>query len=62
MAYWRPAEIYSLYPASFIVLFEIIISNDMSLLGIAYDTLGHIASSSEGKITLAKLGNKFNFI
>lgn len=56
VAYWRPAEIYSHYPASFTILFDVIINNEASLLGIAYDTLGHIGSTTEGKITLAKSG------
>lgn len=45
------------YPDAFNILLEVINAGDVSTLGVAYDTLGHIASTSIGKCALQKLGN-----
>ncbi|XP_043276656.1 26S proteasome non-ATPase regulatory subunit 5 [Venturia canescens] len=53
----RPDEIFSKYPVVITSLFELIQAEDTSLLGNALDTLGHVASSVQGKYALQMLGD-----
>lgn len=53
----RPNEVFSKYPAVVSALFDVIDSADLTLLGIALDTLGHVASSVEGKYALQLIGD-----
>lgn len=55
VAHWKPMETQCQYPDAFNILLEVINAGDLSTLGVAYDTLGHIASTSIGKCALQKL-------
>jgi 26S proteasome non-ATPase regulatory subunit 5 len=52
-----PDEIFSRYPVVISALFEVIESDDQTILAIALDTLGHVSSTVKGKYALQKLGN-----
>ncbi|XP_055531950.1 26S proteasome non-ATPase regulatory subunit 5-like [Wyeomyia smithii] len=45
----HPAKIYDGYPKIISLLFDCLLSEDFSVLPVAYDTLGYIAHPSEGK-------------
>lgn len=51
-----PNEIFSRYPSVISALFEIIESDDQTLLAISLDTLGYISSTVKGKYALQDLG------
>lgn len=53
----KPYEIFSKYPIVVSALFEVIESGDQAILSTALDTLGHVASTVEGKYALQDLGN-----
>ena len=57
VARFRPNEIFSKYPVVVSALFEVIESDDQIILASALDTLGHIASTVEGKYALQELGD-----
>ena len=57
VARFRPNEIFSKYPVVVSALFEVLESADQTILASALDTLGHIASTVEGKYALQDLGN-----
>ncbi|XP_043677113.1 26S proteasome non-ATPase regulatory subunit 5 [Vespula pensylvanica] len=52
-----PNEIFSKYPIVVSSLFEVLDSENHIILGVALDTLGHVASSVEGKYALQALGD-----
>ncbi|XP_015596966.1 26S proteasome non-ATPase regulatory subunit 5 [Cephus cinctus] len=52
----RPNEIFSNYPTVVSALFEVLESDDPTILSGALDTLGHVASTVEGKYALQTLG------
>lgn len=54
---FRPNEIFSKYPVVISALFEVIETSDESILASALDTLGHIATTVEGKYALQDLGD-----
>ncbi|XP_053685156.1 26S proteasome non-ATPase regulatory subunit 5 [Sabethes cyaneus] len=45
----HPAKIYEGYPKIISLLFDCLLSEDLSILPVAFDTLGYIAHPSEGK-------------
>ncbi|XP_058791738.1 26S proteasome non-ATPase regulatory subunit 5 [Phymastichus coffea] len=51
-----PNDIFSRYPPVISALFEVIESNDQTLLAIALDTLGYISTTVKGKYALQDLG------
>lgn len=57
VARFRPNEIFSKYPVVVSALFEVIESSDEIILASALDTLGHIATTVEGKYALQDLGD-----
>ncbi|KAG7202493.1 hypothetical protein KM043_017061 [Ampulex compressa] len=56
VAQYRPHDIFSKYPIVVTALFDIIDNGDQDILGIAFDTLGHICTSVEGKYVMQTLG------
>lgn len=52
-----PNEIFSRYPPVISALFEVLESDDQTILANALDTLGYVSSSVEGKYALQSLGN-----
>ncbi|XP_001605001.1 26S proteasome non-ATPase regulatory subunit 5 [Nasonia vitripennis] len=52
-----PNEIFSRYPVVISSLFEVIESDDQTILAIALDTLGYVSSTVKGKYALQELGN-----
>lgn len=56
VAHQWPNEIFSKYPVVASALFEVLESSDHTIVGVALDTLGYIASSVEGKYALQALG------
>lgn len=58
IAHVYPEEMFKKYPIFLTILFKII-QNPNSLIGTALDTLGHIGSRIEGKLSLAALGSVY---
>lgn len=56
-----PNEIFLNYPIVVSALFEVLDSEDKTILGTALDTLGHVASSVEGKYALQALGDSMSY-
>ncbi|XP_076673763.1 26S proteasome non-ATPase regulatory subunit 5 isoform X1 [Andrena cerasifolii] len=56
VAHQWPNDIFSKYPVVASALFEVLESPDHTIVGVALDTLGYIASSAEGKYALQALG------
>lgn len=53
----HPDDIFSKYPAVVAALFDVINTDDLTLLAIALDTLGHVASTTGGKYALDNFQN-----
>ncbi|KAK2576732.1 hypothetical protein KPH14_005385 [Odynerus spinipes] len=56
-----PNEIFSKYPIVVSALFEVLDSEDQTIVGIALDTLGHVSSGVEGKYALQALGDSMPY-
>lgn len=56
MAYWKPTEMISKYPLALDKVFCNIQLDDLTLVGISLDTLGHIGEKNEGKYSLESTG------
>lgn len=56
IAFWRPKETLDKYPEIINNIFSNIESNNLILLGVSLDTVGHIADRNEGKLALSSRG------
>lgn len=56
IAHWKPLEMLSKYPKVYDRLLSNLKSDNLTIVGISLDTLGHIGSTNEGKIALDSTG------
>lgn len=54
---WKPTQMFSEYPTAINVVYDIILNVDLTVIGVAFDTLGYIATSNAGKYELEATGN-----
>ena len=59
VAHLRPRQVLVQYPAFIHALLDMVDSSDRTQAAIAFETIGYIGESLEGKASLAELGNRF---